>query len=404
MLVGCLFSGAIVYVYASPSLSSIIEAGSMTDTVSYVIFKDGSTIYAKNGETGAIDYTSSNASLVIQYAVDNCPDGNEVRIKATEYILSVTIEINHSIILSGEGDYNFIGAESTKGTKLKTTSNINLIEITGSGWGVNAANGVTITQLSLWGNGNTSGGAGIYLDYADQVRIKEVTSENNTYGLYGKRVDACYIADCWFCNTNSYGIYMEEPYFTKIVHNEISDNSKSGIAIVRPSAERSYVRIIDNGLKDNYEYGMYLVNLTSLYVGANFIHSSGWSGIYMHWVSTSMFIGNVITENVQSGINMSDSDSNIFDGNFISRNDDGDTQNYDGLVMYADSDENQIGDNRFFDNDRYNIYIAESDCDYNQITGASTRGTDQVAGIIDSGTNTKITASWNGSDWIATYP
>jgi len=57
--------------FSNPDLTSVIEAGSMNVGYSYIIGRDGSTYYARNGKTGAIDYSSSNASGVIHNVIDN---------------------------------------------------------------------------------------------------------------------------------------------------------------------------------------------------------------------------------------------------------------------------------------------------------------------------------------------
>ena len=56
--------------YGSGLPSSIIESGSMVSGYSYTIFTDGVTYWAKNGTTGAIDYSGTSASTVIQSAIN----------------------------------------------------------------------------------------------------------------------------------------------------------------------------------------------------------------------------------------------------------------------------------------------------------------------------------------------
>lgn len=71
-------SGALTYAAtASLSFTTTIEPGSMVETASYTVFKDGSTYYAKNGTTGAIDYSGANASQITQNVFDAC--SNDVK-------------------------------------------------------------------------------------------------------------------------------------------------------------------------------------------------------------------------------------------------------------------------------------------------------------------------------------
>ncbi len=80
----------------SPLLSkaaptTIIESGSNVDTASYIIFQDSGTIYAKNGTTGKIEFSGTDASTVIQSAVNILTKGGSIFIKtntsATEYVI-----------------------------------------------------------------------------------------------------------------------------------------------------------------------------------------------------------------------------------------------------------------------------------------------------------------------------
>lgn len=47
-----------------------LGSGYPAQNASYVIFKEGSTFYARNGSTGKLDYSGSNAATVIQAAID----------------------------------------------------------------------------------------------------------------------------------------------------------------------------------------------------------------------------------------------------------------------------------------------------------------------------------------------
>lgn len=71
-------------------------------TASYTVFMVGSTVCMKNGSTGQIDYSSTNASKVIEFAIGNC-SGGSVAIKAGTYSdLNVTAK-NVNVTLIGEG-------------------------------------------------------------------------------------------------------------------------------------------------------------------------------------------------------------------------------------------------------------------------------------------------------------
>jgi len=67
---------------------------------SYIVFTDGSKYYAKNGSTGMIEYSDTNASKVIQYAIDNAKGVIVVR----EVPIPTSIQIKVPIIHI-DGDY-----------------------------------------------------------------------------------------------------------------------------------------------------------------------------------------------------------------------------------------------------------------------------------------------------------
>jgi len=71
---------------------------------SYIIFKDtiGATDYyfAQNGKTGEIESYDTDASTVIQYAIDTLSNGGIIKISdANTYTISSTVNVNENIIL-----------------------------------------------------------------------------------------------------------------------------------------------------------------------------------------------------------------------------------------------------------------------------------------------------------------
>jgi hypothetical protein len=100
----CVFSaGYFVGTISAQTGAITIEPGSFTETASYVIWTDGATIYAKNGETGAIDFSGSDASTVIQSAINALPSGGKVLVKAGTYILTKAVQLYSNTVLEGEG-------------------------------------------------------------------------------------------------------------------------------------------------------------------------------------------------------------------------------------------------------------------------------------------------------------
>jgi hypothetical protein len=77
--------------------------------VSYTVFADGARYYAKNGDTGAIEFADMDAVKVIQYAINRASalGGGVVFVRRGLYTLSDQIVMRDNVVLVGEG-YNTI--------------------------------------------------------------------------------------------------------------------------------------------------------------------------------------------------------------------------------------------------------------------------------------------------------
>jgi len=94
-------SGALTYAAtASLSFTTTIEGGSLVESASYVVFRDGSTYFAKNGTTGAIDYSGTNATQVIQNAIGT--GDKKIFVRAGLYSL-ISITPKDDLTIEGEG-------------------------------------------------------------------------------------------------------------------------------------------------------------------------------------------------------------------------------------------------------------------------------------------------------------
>jgi len=112
--------------------ASIIESGSMVSTASYTVFKDSSgTYYARNGSTGTIEFSSTNATYVFQSCHDAI-DGGLISVKSGIYLFSGDLLItNEHISIVGEG----LGDIPDKGTILRATSGCDkIIHMKDSRW------------------------------------------------------------------------------------------------------------------------------------------------------------------------------------------------------------------------------------------------------------------------------
>jgi len=85
-------------------MKGLMQLKSPVEVASYIVFTDGLRYYAKNGSTGMIEYSDTDASNVIQYAVNMLNgNGGKIFIKRGIYPISKTINISEPLIIEGEG-------------------------------------------------------------------------------------------------------------------------------------------------------------------------------------------------------------------------------------------------------------------------------------------------------------
>jgi hypothetical protein len=102
MVVLCVFSvGYFVGLTVAQTGTITIEPNSFQTEASYVIFIDGTIIKARNGTTGAIDYSGTDATSVIQSAINALTNGGKIFIKNSVYPAVITIK-NDNVVLEGE--------------------------------------------------------------------------------------------------------------------------------------------------------------------------------------------------------------------------------------------------------------------------------------------------------------
>jgi hypothetical protein len=77
----------------------------VVNPASYIVFTDGSKYYVKNGSTGVVEYSDTDASNVIQYAVNqaNALGGGKVFIARGTYVVRRTVQVKSNVVLEGEG-------------------------------------------------------------------------------------------------------------------------------------------------------------------------------------------------------------------------------------------------------------------------------------------------------------
>jgi len=135
---------------SSPTFDELTLSGDLINTynftqmgqypqqpASYIVWEDGGIYYAKNGNNGAIDYSGTNASIVIQAALDS--GRLHVNLRRGTYDLgSQGIVLSLGDWLSGEG--RGIGT---------STGNVTVLAYSGSGVAVTLGSGMAATDYTM---------------------------------------------------------------------------------------------------------------------------------------------------------------------------------------------------------------------------------------------------------------
>ena len=209
----------------------------------FVVFKnDAGQVCARSGIDGELVACATDASTVIQAAIDQLPQtGGKVYIAAGSYELSRTIRIEdkHGVHLEGTSrGIMFSGGH--EGTSLRSSKAIDLLHIHG---GEIKLAGITISNLHLVGSGKNNGKAGILVTgNSDLLSLHQVGANNCGVGFHLKGggpgagvIDAPQIQ---FCDpqVNGIGMKIEACHYAKVVGGEFSDCDKYGIMLSSPDA------------------------------------------------------------------------------------------------------------------------------------------------------------------------
>ena len=175
------------------------------ETASYIIFKDGSTVYCKNGSDGHIEYSSTNASVVIQYAINHAGENEYIFIRRENYTVDASIILKDGIVLSGEG-WSYVSEPSTvTGT---------ILYFTGSGCiDCRDKRHITIRDIALVGDTTTkaikTGSDGRSNNYL----FENLLIVNHDYGVWSD-TSKTGLYDSLFLNCNFYhntvAVYIDE--------------------------------------------------------------------------------------------------------------------------------------------------------------------------------------------------
>lgn len=276
-------------------------------TASYIVFKDGSKYYAKNGFTGMVEYSDTDASNVIQYAIDSLVGKwGTVVLAPGIYSLSKTITLYPGIALRGfyagwsDGSAGF-------GTILTGNFNAPIIKV------VNHPSykdiqlytvfpyisELMITSTAPSGSSNNHG---IYIS-SENGTIHDMYIRNvmvawcKGHGLYISGGGKYYIVDSYSEGNALNGIFIDSAWLVHIINNYIYGNG-NGIYI-SPTNNFVQAKIIGNTVHGNNGHGIFVypsltdghVIIVGNTIGRNG-STSGYRNLYLVAVKNFVVEGN----------------------------------------------------------------------------------------------------------------
>jgi hypothetical protein len=147
----------------------------------YCIFLDNDGYYkAKNGKTGRIDFSSTDAATVIQNAIDASSDGSKILLKMQGKMWNITTTINvtkNTLTIEGDSDYDSVGYLSPVGDFPVISASNKL--------------GLTLRHIGFL---NTKNSHCVKLVQSDRVSIEGVRFEGSATSAAG---GAIYAEECW---------------------------------------------------------------------------------------------------------------------------------------------------------------------------------------------------------------
>jgi len=295
-------------------LSSLLNWTTSINTMepaSFIVFTDGSKYYVKNGFTGLIEYSDTDASNVIQYAIDSLVGKwGTVVLAPGIYRLSKTITLYPGIGLRG---FYAGWSNGTDGFGTILTGNFNapIIKVVKhSSYKDNFLYTVFpyITELMITStapSGSTNN-HGIYISSENGV-IHDMYLRNvmvawcKGHGIYISGGGKYYIIDSYSEGNALDGIYINNAWLVHIINNYIYGN-RNGIYI-SPTNGFAQVMIIGNTINGNNWHGIFvypsLTNGHVIIVGNTINRSgsgSGFRNIYLVKVANFIIANNVLSD------------------------------------------------------------------------------------------------------------
>jgi len=275
LLIGIIVT-SVVWVYASPAVSpTMYLSGGAYPQATMTIWKSGSTYYAKNAY-GSVLYESSNASYVINSAIQALPSydtrgwtdsSGTVKLLAQNYTITHSIVLKDSTYLSGEGKFNTILTSTiSDGSPVITTEGNSTSQ---------AQYNIKISDLLVFGSG--SDGDGIYFEYC---------------------VRNCLIENVDVSGVGGHGIHYYHSFSSKIIDVQSVNNGGDGINIEYNSHN---IQVVTSLARGNTGYGLFQTGSSQLSILGGNYESNDLGDMYIER-GYGVTVTGVYFENTNAGV------------------------------------------------------------------------------------------------------
>lgn len=231
-------------------------------TASFVIWKDGTVIYAFNSANGKIDYSGTDAATVIQAAIDaaDALGGGLIHISMGTYTITTSILYRDYMIIEGEGWK----------TILTLADGVDEPVITGGGGYLEDRDGndnLIIRNLAIDGNKD------------NQTNIA-ITFGIDVGGLRDGLIENCHIYDCKLdaIIAGYGGHYIRSNDRITIKNNRLEDCGRAGIVFTYNAGiwiENNYIKDCTGGRGIHGEASLSGDTIEDVYIKGNIIDGCG---------------------------------------------------------------------------------------------------------------------------------
>ena len=346
-----------------------IENGTLRTESTFIIWRDDTTYYAKNGSTGEIQYFGTNATTVINDAISSIPTGGLV------FLCDATYNIDGTINVVEKLNINIIGQSWETKLNLTENSNTDMMYIENSNY-------TTIKSIYFQGNRDSqTSGKGLVVYNSERILIERCL-------FYEIRQTAIHIHGTWpLCSL--------QPWITRNWIEKIGNNTLDyGIWIGDYAFD---AHIVDNDVGRITGSALYVTS-SGFLIKANTLWDSNY-GLNVYSVTSGVITGNIMDNNGLDGINIDSCRNLLITSNIAKLNSNNLWNASSGIYLYNSSyttiTGNRAGSSGEWKNETQQYGIKEYGVysDYNLITGNNVYGNLGEIDIYSKGPNTVVTAN-----------